>query len=581
MTTSQIEVESLLAIDVGSVHTRALLFDVADGRYHFVAEGQAPSTTGAPFMDISEGVRLAVERLHEITGRVLIGSDEGVILPSRPDGSGVDALVATTSAGPVHNLVAVGLLENVSLESAQRLVTSTYGRLAETIWMNDHRTMEAQVDAIIQARPHVIILAGGTEGGASRSVMKLVETVGLACYLIPQESRPTVLYSGNQALEDKVKSSLEGIATVKSSPNIRPGFDVEDLGPAQEILAEVVEQVRTRNLKGVQSLGSLSTGGVKLSSNAFGRVVRFLSRINDPHKGVLGVDVGGSSTVVAAGHCGRLSLGVHHLGVGESITEILEQCRVGEIVRWLPMYVPEGTVVDYIHHKRLYPGTLPVTAEDMAIEQAIARQVLRVALRQSQQGIASLTQKNGGGPTLQFEPILATGAVLSQAPTAGQSLMMLLDSIQPVGITTFVVDQYNLTSALGAAAEVNSLLPVQVFESGAFLFLGTVVSPISEARYGTPILNVRMVREDKTETQIEVTQGSFHMIPLPRGQSGQLILEPLSRTHLGLNRQVKGVKVTGGALGAVIDARGRPLSLPEDDARRREMIKKWIWTLGG
>jgi len=581
MTTSQVEVESLLAIDIGSVHTRALLFDVADGRYHFVAAGQAPSTGGAPFMDISEGVRLAIERLHEITGRVLIGSDEGMILPSRPDGSGVDALVATTSAGPVLNLVAVGLLENVSLESAQRLVTSTYGRLAETVWMNDHRTMEAQVDAIIQARPDVIILAGGTEGGANRSVVKLVETVGLACYLIPQDHRPTVLYSGNQALEDKVKSSLEGIAPVKSSPNIRPGFDIEDLGPAQEILAEVIEQVRTRNIKGIQSLGSLASGGIKLSANAFGRVVRFLSRINDSHKGVLGVDVGGTSTVIAAGYCGRLSLGVHRLGIGESMPAVLDHTSVGEIMRWLPMHVPEGTVVDYIHHKMLHPGTLPVTVEDLAIEQSVARQVLRVALKKSQQGISSLTGTDGSGQPMQFEPILATGAVLSQPPTPGQSLMMLLDGIQPVGITTFVLDQYNLTAAMGAGAEVNTLLPVQVFESGAFLFLGTVVSPISEARYGTPILNVRLVREDTTETQVEVAQGSFHMIPLPRGQTGQLFLEPLSRTQLGLNRPAKGVKITGGTLGAVIDARGRPLNLPDDDSRRREMIKKWIWTLGG
>jgi hypothetical protein len=285
--------------------------------------------------------------------------------------------------------------------------------------------------------------------------------------------------------------------------------------------------------------------------------------------------------VLAAGYCGKLSLGVHRFGIGESVPAVLEHSTMSEIMRWLPMHVPERTVLDYIYHKSLHPGTVPVTVEDLAIEQSIARQLLRGALKKSQQGIASLTQGNGSGQPLQFEPILAAGAVLSQPPTPGQSLMMLLDGIQPVGITTFVLDQYNLTAALGAGAEVSTLLPVQVFESGAFLFLGTVVSPISEARYGTPILNVRLVREDQSETQLEVTQGSFHMIPLPRGQTGQLFLEPLSRTHLGLNRPAKGVKITGGALGAVIDGRGRPLTLPDDDSRRREMIKKWIWTLGG
>jgi hypothetical protein len=41
------------------------------------------------------------------------------------------------------------------------------------------------------------------------------------------------------------------------------------------------------------------------------------------------------------------------------------------------------------------------------------------------------------------------------------------------------------------------------------------------------------------------------------------------------------VRVVGGALGVVIDARGRPLRIPEDIGRRRDLFKKWLWTLGG
>mgnify|MGYP001052323740 CR=1 FL=1 len=40
------------------------------------------------------------------------------------------------------------------------------------------------------------------------------------------------------------------------------------------------------------------------------------------------------------------------------------------------------------------------------------------------------------------------------------------------------------------------------------------------------------------------------------------------------------VDVVGGALGVIIDARGRPLTLPQDPARRIELVKKWQWTLG-
>ena len=49
------------------------------------------------------------------------------------------------------------------------------------------------------------------------------------------------------------------------------------------------------------------------------------------------------------------------------------------------------------------------------------------------------------------------------------SLLMLLDGIQPVGVTTFVLDQNNLVASLGAAAEINTLLPQ---ESGVGLEFG-------------------------------------------------------------------------------------------------------------
>jgi hypothetical protein len=38
-------------------------------------------------------------------------------------------------------------------------------------------------------------------------------------------------------------------------------------------------------------------------------------------------------------------------------------------------------------------------------------------------------------------------------------------------------------------------------------------------------------------------------------------------------------KIVGGVCGAIIDARGRPVVLPADASRRREMLKKWSLVL--
>ena len=61
-----IDAETLLAVDVGTVNTRASIFDVVDGRYRLVATAKAPSTAAAPLFDIGEGVRMALDRVQTI-----------------------------------------------------------------------------------------------------------------------------------------------------------------------------------------------------------------------------------------------------------------------------------------------------------------------------------------------------------------------------------------------------------------------------------------------------------------------------------------------------------------------------------
>ena len=109
MSTSLIDADSVLAIDIGSITTRLALFDVVDSRYRFLASGSAPSTVNSPFNDISEGIRLAIDRLQTVTGRTLIGADERLIIPATSNGSGVDIVAATISAGPPLRVVIMGL----------------------------------------------------------------------------------------------------------------------------------------------------------------------------------------------------------------------------------------------------------------------------------------------------------------------------------------------------------------------------------------------------------------------------------------------------------------------------------------
>jgi len=261
----------------------------------------------------------------------------------------------------------------------------------------------------------------------------------------------------------------------------------------------------------------------------------------------------------------------------------LENSRIEDIQRWIPMEVSPDYIRDYIFNKQIYPASLPASAEDLAIEQALARQAIRKALFAAESGFSKKIGRSGTGTLPWFEPIVATGSVLNKAPSVGHSLLTLLDAVQPTSITTLVLDQHNLAAPLGAAAAINPYLSVQVLESSAFLSLATVISPVARARPGTPILRLRVIYESGDETSLDIKQGTLEALPIPLGEAARLRLQPLHRSDVGMGGPGRGgsVRVVGGILGVVIDARGRPTLLPKDTTRRQDLYKKWLWTLGG
>lgn len=584
MATPSEEGGSLLAIDVGEINTRAVLFDVVEGRYRFLAIGSARTTAKAPHNHIMEGVLRAISQLEDITGRALIGDDNRIITPGSLDGSGVDVFISTMSAGPPLKVLAVGLLEDISLASAKQLVSTTYAQVIETIGLNDGKKPEERLDKILSCRPDLVIIAGGTENGATNSVIRLVESVRLACSLIPKEQRPEVLYTGNHALFEEVEDKLGTLTKLHQSPNVRPILEIEQFSPAQVRMAEIFRSFRVSQIPGVNDLDEWSGNRLLPTSTAFGRIIQFLSKVYDPTKGVLGVDVGASATTIASAFDGELTLGVFpEYGLGKGLSGLLDDVSLEEIQRWVPLAVGTDYIQDYIFNKTIYPASLPVTEEDLAIEQALTRQAIRCSISCTSEGFPKKVGMSAVGLLPWFEPIVATGSVLTQAPSYGHSLLTLLDALQPTSITTVVLDQSNLTAPLGAAASIKPFLSIQVLESSAYLSLATVITPVSDARPGSPILRLRVTYESGDETSFDIKQGTLEALPIPMGEAARLRLQPLNRSDVGMGGPGRGgsVRVVGGILGVVIDARGRPLLLPSDAERRQALYKKWLWTLGG
>jgi hypothetical protein len=269
-------------------------------------------------------------------------------------------------------------------------------------------------------------------------------------------------------------------------------------------------------------------------------------------------------------------------GLGENLAGILQYTSVEEIARWLQLDISTNTLREYLFQKSIYPSALPATKDEQAIAQAIARQALYLSVRLAQKNFPANIRAARAELMPPFDLIIGGGGAISDGASLGQSLLLLLDAIQPVGVLPVLLDQNNLLPMLGAAASRNSYLPVQVIESGAFIGLGTVISVIASANYGDQVIRARLAYEDGTEARAEVKFGGLEILPLPSGHSARLSMQALHRADVGLGPGKSGsITVTGGALGVVIDARGRPLNLPSDPVRRRELMKRWSYAVGG
>jgi uncharacterized protein (TIGR01319 family) len=575
--------QSLLSIDVGTVNTRAMLFDTVEGRYRYLAGGTSPTTAGAPMFDASEGVRNAMDTLERISGRVLTNQGAELLIPSTANGQGSDHLAATLSAARPLKVAVAGLLKEVSLASAENLVGTTYSNIVASMSISE-RNLETQINAIIKTRPDVIVIAGGANDGASRSVLRMVNALAMAVSLMDERGRPDVLFAGNNVLADQVKDFVEQYTFVHIAPNIRPALRTEQLGPAQARLADIFRQRHSAAIKGVDELNRWSNGNLQPTASSFGRVMRFLSQVvPSENRGVLGIDIGASHTTVAAGFDGDLRLRVlSDLGSGAGLSTILAKRQLNEIARWIPIEVSGEYVLNYIQNKIIYPRTLPATREDMAIEQALAREIMRLAIEETQRTFPRNAQRISSHMPM-FNPIFVRGATVADAPTMGQALLMLLDGLEPTGVQQVIVDKNHITPALGSAAAVNPLLVSQLlFDPVAFANLGYVVAPVVNARAGTPVLRVRIKYDTGNENTVTFQAGTIQLIPLPVGRRARLFIDPLQRGDVGNGpgRSLTLDSITGGPFGVVVDARGRPLTLPKDNSERLRLLQSWHIAIG-
>ncbi len=565
---------AILAADFGSVHTRLVLLDLVDGAYRLVGRADARTTDNFPYNDVRVGLARAADVISRAAGRPLTTADSAIITPEQPDHSGVAHFVATASTGRPLRAIIVGLVPEISLSSALRATAGTYIEVVDTLSLEDRRSEEDLLNAIVLSSPDLVLIAGGTEGGAHAPLLALVRVVEQATALSERAHRPVIVYAGNSALVPQLHAAFDGQTTLFIAANVRPALDSENLDSARLQLGRAFNQYVGRRGSDFDAIGRASAVGVLPTALGCETLVEYLGQTD--RGPALFVDVGSAVSTLAAYQDGAAATVIRtDLGLGHSAYSLLRTLGPDKLLRWLPFPSEPGQLENYALNKTVRPGTVPETQRDLYLEHALLRAALAELLA------ASRPVAQAGAAPPSYNLIIGGGAALTRTGSPGLGAMLLLDALQPEGVTTLLADPYGLVSALGALARVQPEAVVQTLDSGALECLGTCVSLSGQPRADRPALRVKITRADGSVTEEQVAGGHLWVYPLPEGETAQVDVRVVGRgAHLGGRSRLRQA-VVGGSAGLIFDARGRPLPLANTPAGRAAQMPHWFAEASG
>jgi len=584
-------VRTIVATDCGSTTTKAILIErTADG-FRLVARGEAPTTVEAPFDDVTVGVVNALGELEELTGRRFLES--GKIATPAHDSAGADLYLSTSSAGGGLQMLVSGIVGAMTAESAQRAALGAGAIVIDVLAADDGREEFQKIDRIRSLRPDMILMSGGTEGGAISHLLDMAEILRAADPKprLGHGFRLPVIFAGNSAARDALREVLQDKVELIFVDNLRPVLERENLGPAREAIHRLFLEHVMAQAPGYDKLLTWTSAPVMATPAAVGEMVQAAARVEGQN--VLAVDIGGATTDVFSVFGETFNRTVSaNLGMSYSVSNVLAEAGTAGIKRWVPFEISDSDLRNRLRNKMIRPTTIPQTMRDLLIEQAVAREALRLALdhhRQLAVGLKGVQQRRTvadvfaqaeSGATLvkmmDLGLIIGSGGILSHAPRRAQAALMLMDAFQPEGVTELAVDSIFMMPQLGVLAQVLPEAAAEVFRRDCLIPLGTVIAPVGSAREGAAALRVTGVGEG-----VEVPFGDLACVPLESGQSAEVEIEPARGLDVGAGRgRSLRATVRGGVVGLIIDARGRPLALPDDENLRRRKIAAWLRAIG-
>ena len=576
------EKESYLIVDINARHTKAAYIEKSGDEYGVGGVSEVPTTMDPPDLDVTIGVEKAVRSLGQRLGKELWVS-------GGPSGAH-RFLCSSSTSGGIYMTVA-GLIRAISTESAQRAALGAGALLMDVFSIDDRRPHFMLIDRMRSLRPEIFLLAGGTDGGAEVKVLEmagLMEAADVKSRFGEGYKLP-VVYAGNVEIRGEVSKILkEDRYATRAVDNVRPFIEKENLGPAREgIYDSYMEHVIVHS-PGYDKLVPWVEGNIIPTQAAIGKILYAYAQ----ERGVnlLAVDIGGATTDVYSVYDGVFNRSLNaDIGLTYGIGNIMKEAGVGNIMRWIPESISEKKVRNIVGNiMALQPETL--TDEERMVQQSAIREAIRLGLEQHRnyatrlKGVRLLRDlgmmfEQALEPSIlnlmKTHVVIGRGSIFNDPENMKIAALLLLDAIQPWGVTEILVDGSSVMPHLGMLLDSNREAALQILSKACLRRLGTCVAAKGVAEEGAEAMTLNVSTSGGVSMEETIAFGELKALPLGAGESAKIDVKPARRFDVGMGRGRRlEANVTGGEHGIIIDARGRPMETP-----KKEVLSTWAESL--
>jgi uncharacterized protein (TIGR01319 family) len=546
-------ISRVLITDCGSTTTKALLFEKVDAVWRQRFRGEAPTTVEAPLADVTRGVINAVRELEELSTIKILkegtpNSEEDTPFIIRTasqenNQSGIDLYLSTSSAGGGLQMVICGYVGDYSARSAEMAALGAGAIIMESFSADDRRFDYQKIARLRELKPDIILVAGGTDGGARAPLIDIAQMI------VNAAPRPRfgatlklpLIYAGNKDIAAEFKRITSDVAEVQKIKNVRAVIDREEIKEARDIIHELFLTHVMSHSPGYSKLLSWSPRAIIPTPTGVGIMIEEYSK--STKKSLLCVDIGGATTdifttkILSSGEV-ELNRSVSaNYGMSYSVGNVLVEAGAEKIRKWLNSHISHNEISERLRNKMIRPTSIPHTEEELLIEQAVCREALSLSLKHHYSLIDKPLKKGGGlgvanifsrTKTVRdqtYDIVLGTGGVLSHAPSRLDAAKMMIDGFGLWGVSLIAVDSIFMLPHLGVLALEDRQAAREIFDLDCLVKISYAIMP--RLKYSLKSGRELLLIEHNQKEIARLSFGEFKLVGDRAFSGGKLKIIPL------------------------------------------------------